>query len=670
MPVVHGDMVLVDGWMPGLGGAYVRRQGHIELQGTRARLGIIGYRMAPKAEHRPLRSPQYRVLFDGVLVATVQNPGSSTTLDAFIDVTGMPSNIVEVRIEGDAGECCLPYFAEIVSAVPATGRKFVPVASGSYDTLRTTQGFNWGKVFADYDPRPLPLTPRSPPPLTGVVKEDQLHVSWLVPFKYGDEYRPERTARGTLTSFGAMDYHWSDLVRDRAVTPHLDGERNVGAISMLTKLKWGRNGTLYAGSPHRIARITKTGKIKTLIGWVDDGISTHWQTPERTGRLVGDWSAVPEGRRGFVELWDFDFDPESVEVDPNAAPIINDLTGALEQPHGTGPVLFVADSQRNRIIKAVFSHDRHDQDPVVTEFITGLADPWGVRCVGDEVIVSERKAHRIAAYDKRTGAFLRVVVQGLPLATISAGREVKLLGATLWEIYAKDPDTGARGALIGSTYTKPADDPTREVVAVSVLEQARRAPCVAPEGIDYVDGRLYFASAAQSDIRHVRLSDGGDLKVQASWVPDGNTLFAQISVSPGGPDCLPAGTTGLARWSPANLGYAMVYMPDGTPWPIGRVCDPRQGAGVPHHFVYVGAVAVGAPGIAIGGANEGIQVLTRRIAGEPLISAAVVRGETKLRDSGEIMVHGQGGFGPYRVPLPWGKDPDIDACFRQHGHTQ
>ena len=58
------------------------------------------------------------------------------------------------------------------------------------------------------------------------------------------------------------------------------------------------------------------------------------------------------------------------------------------------------------------------------------------------------------------------------------------------------------------------------------------------------------------------------------------------------------------------------------------------------------------------------------LPGETLMSAAVERGETKLRDSGLIGVYGQGGFGHYGFPLPWGQDPDLDACFRQHGHTQ
>ena len=118
-------------------------------------------------------------------------------------------------------------------------------------------------------------------------------------------------------------------------------------------------------------------------------------------------------------------------------------------------------------------------------------------------------------------------------------------------------------------------------------------------------------------------------------------------------------------------GWARVMLPDGTTWPIGvKVAEDRKGAGWPHGFVYCSAVAIGPYGIAMGGSNEGVMVVTRRIAGEPTVSAAAIRGERKFRDSGLIMVHGMGGFGMYDIPLPWGVDPDIDAYLIQNGHTQ
>jgi hypothetical protein len=625
MPVNLLDVGYLTEWKPA-GSVYTRRQAVLTLAGSAARFTFEG---GSGGNPRVLRSPQYVFQFDGVTVATVTTPPNAQKIDVVVDVSAMPRGWVEVKAIGTAGESLLPYWAWIESAVPSVGRGFVTVATASHDLSRMNSGavYTWGRIYADYKPTPRPLPPRNPPPLVAPVPMNQLHVAALSVFRDGDPYRCVRTSAGALTALTAQDYFYSDLIRAEPVSPHLDGPRGVGAFSNATFMRWGRNGNLYAASAHRICRVAADGKITTLVGWRDDDIATHWQSKPRQGRLVGDWSAVPKDRRGFIEIWGFAWKPDSVTVDENAAPIINDITGVLEQPHGTGPVLFVADSQRDRIIACTFPTKHHDE-PVVAEFITGLQDPWNVVCVGNELIVSERKSHRIAAYDATTGAFLRVVVQGQPLAWVSAGREVHR--------------------------------------TVS-LAQCRAVDCVAPEGLDYHDGWLYFTSVAQADIRKVRL-DGSGLNVFHQFNPDGNTLYSLVSVSDG--SCLPAGTVCSARWSSVDGGLPRIILPDGTTWGIGALTDPLQGAGFGGGFTYLSAACIGSGGIAAGGVNEGILVITRRITGEPLISAAAVRGKTKWRNSGRILQHGEGGFGMYDLPLPWGEDPDIDAYLIQNGHTQ
>jgi glucose/arabinose dehydrogenase len=91
-------------------------------------------------------------------------------------------------------------------------------------------------------------------------------------------------------------------------------------------------------------------------------------------------------------------------------------TEANLQPHlGAGPRAYVSDSQNNRICMLQFSGTMHSPKPKVTEFITGLMDPWDIVEWGDELIISEREANRIVAYSK-AGEYVRTRITA-PMAT-------------------------------------------------------------------------------------------------------------------------------------------------------------------------------------------------------------------------------------------------------------
>jgi hypothetical protein len=525
---------------------------------------------------------------------------------------------------GDAGETSLPYAVWIGDEAPAERR--APFATGSYDLSRAPQaGYRRGFVTGDYSPRPRPLPMRNPPPLLAPVKPEDVHTAQLVPVKYGDEYRFERTAAGGLSAFCRQDYPYNDMTRPVPITAHLDGPRGVGALSMTTHISPGRNGKWYVTTAHRFCRVTAAGHITTLAGWVDDSPPDQWEVTPRRGRLVGDWSAIPPERHGFKELWGMAWDERTLLINEDAAPI---PTEGNEKPHIVGPVCFLSDSQNGRIIKLEFPATFHGE-PKVTEFIVGLADAWDVVYADGVLYVSERGSHRIAAYDATTGAYLRTVVQGRALAVVDKNREVRPLAP---------------------------------------LAERRLEPCVAPEGLFWQDGWLYFSGVAQGDVRRVR-PDGSGLEVLFTYPIDGNTLFAKIAV--GNESCMP-GAVAVARWSPGDGGMARIVLADrATVWPIGaHVAAARKGGGWPHHYVYASAVAFGPGGIAVGGANEGLQVISRRLPDEPVITEAARLGEKEWRDSGLIMPFGEAGFGQFDTPLPWGKSPNIDAYLIQHGHTQ
>jgi hypothetical protein len=249
--------------------------------------------------------------------------------------------------------------------------------------------------------------------------------------------------------------------------------------------------------------------------------------------------------------------------------------------------------------------------------------------VGNEVFVSERQAHRIAAYDKKTGAYIRTLVQGPALAAVDQNRRVRVIGT---------------------------------------LAQRRAAPCVAPEGIGHWNGWMYFGSVAQGQVRRIRLN-GTDNQVVYEWDTDDNSYFCQIAVSDG--SCFPGGTIAVMTFSSGlGNGLPQVILPDGRVWSPGKEAEAHKGGGWCQHYAYTTASAFGEPGFLMLGVGEGAQVISQRNADEPVASPAAIRGEKKWLYSGLRVPHGPGGFPHTRLPLPWGSDPDIDAYLMQMGHVR
>ena len=353
----------------------------------------------------------------------------------------------------------------------------------------------------------------------------------------------------------------------------------------------------------------------------------HWEDVGHNLELIGDWSAVPADRRGFWELWGMAWDERTLAIDPSRR-IPEERN---ENPHITGPVMFVPDSQHNRICRIEFSPTAHGIPPKVTEFVSAQ-DPWDCVCADGVLYVSERKAHRIAAYDATTGALLRVVVQGQALATIN--------------------------------------DQIRHVSLTVPLEAARAAPCVAPEGLFLQDGWLYFASKAQAQVRRVRL-DGSGLEVVRPISITANSEFAKLALSDG--TFGPRGSTFTWTWSNTHFGGPEMYYADGTPmsswWNVqsGGTGWWQTTAG----YGTAGAVARGR--MICANMTEGVYRITRSQPGDrPYTDRPTdphIRGRAAF-NSGMQLLHGPNGFGYYGVPLPWGESPDLDAYFMALGHTK
>ena len=589
-------------------------------------------------------------------IGRAMTPAGSTDVWLTVDATALPAGWLKVNLGNPGPDECSPtwFYWNQPAGQPLPEQRIVPVVRGLYErAMLGSTTHMWTLAPNNYAPTVLPAGKRTYLPPDPKLARSGLHCEFLVPMRWGDIHRPNRNKGGIVSSFDNQAYTWSALHAKMPTIGLLDGPRGVGCIAYGTHFQVStavvdgvpRNNTYFC-DPWRVGKISEDGTITTLVGYRHKGIAGHWEdvdnrfgpgTPsaysqlDRAGiELVGDWSAIPEDRRGFWELWGMAWDERTLVLDTST----RIPTEGNENPHlGAGPVMFAADSQHNRVCKIQFSATAHGVPPVVTEFIPAQ-DPWDCVCADGVLYVSERKAHRICAYDATTGKLLRVVVQGQALATVN--------------------------------------DQIRRVTLTTTLDAARAAPCVAPEGLFLQDGWLYFGSKAQAQVRRVRLDGSGLEVVRPVAVVDGLSEFVKLAVSDG--TFGPRGTTFTWTWSNAQFGGPEVYFPDGSQmllwWNLqnGGTGWWKTTAG----YGAAGAVAQGR--LICANMSEGVYRITRSQAGDiPYTEAAtdpVVRGLAEWHRDGHHLLHGHHGMGFYGAPLPWGKSADIDAYLANRGHVR
>jgi hypothetical protein len=618
---------------------YQRYQRLLILSGTAAQVKIMGMNLGTgQGAKRAFLGATYHLLCDKVRVASVTIPANTFTATFTVDATRLSQGWHHFDIEGGVdGESAQPLWAFVKHDATVGEQPFTPISRGQYErSLSATSNIDmWVKAPGRYAPTPKPILTRrtyqAPP--SQLLRRD-LHCEQLVPIRTGDMYRPNRSAEGILSTFDGQAYFWSTLHAAKPTLALLDGPRGVGTLSMATHMALstaapdGRpRNNVYFCDPWRVGKISEDGTITTLVGYRHrNNTLTHWEDSTHAAglELIGDWSAVPETRRGFHELWGMAWDERTLQIN-EAVPRI--ATEGNEHPHFSGPVMFVSDSQRNRVCRIEFSATQHGVPPKVTEFITGLLDPWDIVYANGLIYVSERQSHRIAAYDAVTGALRKVVVQGQPLASVDINREVRL---------------------------------------ISTLAVAQAAPCVAPEGLYLQDGWLYFASKAQAQVRRVHLTTGALEVVRAIGI-DGNSKFAKLAVSDG--TFGPRGTTFTWTWSIAQYGHAQVVFPNGTQMPAWWPTTGGTGQWK-EHCGYATCGAVGQGRLISAGMVEGVMRISRTQTGDMAPSAAAERGRLEYVKRGLHLLHGTNGFGFYGVPQPWGLSADIDAFLESYGHVK
>lgn len=603
------------------GSPYERFQRLSVLTGTRAAITIKGWTLNNGGVARAFSSARYRLMVDGLERASVTVPAGAVKADFQLDLAPLAEGWHWLDIIGDAGESTPQWVAYVQKGAAPVAQTRMPVVQGSYELINSKSSTHkFGFVPARFTPTVLPLPAREYPSFAEALPRTSLVQTDLVPWRPYDIHRTNVNAAGIAHSFNTQSYFFYTLTDPYPAVSLLDGPRGQGTVMMATHLQVGRNGVVYFADPWRVGKIGRDGSVTTLAGYRHKGTPRHSTTPASDVELVGDWSAVPADRRGFHEIWGAAWDTRSLLTNDAAAPIAQN--GVLEKPHLTGPRFFVADSQRNRVVLLTFSPASHEVPPRVTEFLTGLKDPWDVVCVDGVLYVSERQAHRVAAYDATTGKFLRTVVSGKALASVNASRETKDL-------------------------------------ASKALIQAEQ--CVAPEGLYHLDGWLYYGSLPMGQIRRVHLQTGV-IEVVATPQVDGNSKFFKFAVSDG--TFYPRGTVFTCGWGVfsygrpqgVNVGTNSAGYGPGRPWET---------------LGYPTACAVGQGRLVCASSAEGIVVLSKALPTDAVIKEATWKaGVADYWNRGLQLTHGRGGFGYYGLPLPWGLSPEIDGYLQAHGHQR
>jgi hypothetical protein len=622
-PLNLARVVCIDTWHGA--SRYERFQRLVVWKGISATVRIIGINLASGGGVNVLGNTRYTLEIDGVEAAAVYVSSGSTAAVFTFQLDGLAEGWRMLRIGGLAdGESCPTWFAYVDKG--GARPVLMPVCTGSYDVTHNGSGVHsWTWVPSISAPLPRLLTPRAYPPVTASTPLRGIN---LVPGDGGNINRPCVNKDGIRSTFNAQSYNWNTwLVRQHL----LDGPRGVGTASVVMHISIGTGrvedkpdsplmGNIYACEPLRLTRISDAGNVTTLVGWRHKEAPGYWQDkPASQLELVGDWSAVPEARRGCFELWGLAWDADTLTVNAAAEPIPDEQG---RRPHIGNPVCFITDSVMNRVLRVEFDGKSHRTPAKVTEWLT-TADPWDVVAWRDEIIVSERGLHRIAAYSKN-GPLKRVIVERNP-------------------------------ALPGSASV----DSNRFVVRSGSIADLRAHPCIAPEGLYVLDDWLYFGSFAQAIVRRIHLVTG-EMEDVCQPTIDGNSRYIKIAVSDG--TVFERGSVFVDSWSNNYTARSdkVYYRPDGTkvalpnlhPWSVGG---------------YGTAVAVGAGRLYVATSEEGITRISARLPTDAAVNAAAFsRGAAEYAKRNLRLLHGPHGYGHWDWDLP-ADSADIVAYLKGTG---
>lgn len=623
-------LVFFDGWHHG--GVYQRYQSLERWIGDAATVKVRRENVTGWSADVWRPAKVYTLLIDGQARATASAAEGAASFSFTLDLRDVAPGWRRLDIGGlSDDETCPTWFA--FRFVPGmTMPDQMPVVSGSYELSEgRAHAFCW--VPSRYKPRAEPLPRKTYAPFANA-ETKRLRTDLVVPGGHASVYLPNVTADGIVNTFNMQSYYWATMLQGKSSNVHLDGPRGVGTHHFGTHIEVGV-GTqgadpnsapmlaVYVCEPKRIIRVTEDGAITTLAGDRHKGIgSYHGDATPATLERVGNWDAVPERLRGFLELWGFVFDPATLAVDTSAAPIPAE---GNRQPHTGNPAGYAADVQRDCVYRLEWDGKSH-ATPVRISVLAELPGAFDVRMWRDEIIVSQQRAHRIVALN-RDGSLKRVIAQldpGLP-----GGGSFDKVNHRLWR--------------------------------QGTLDQVRAQPVVGPEGLYILPGEdwLYFGSQVQAQIRRVSLVTG-EVQVYMPIETDGNSHFCKFAMSDGTTG--PRGSVFYQVWSNTNTRSAdmSARLPDGSLWNLAAINSFNTTG-------YGSAVGVGGGRIYTSSSEYGLR---KKYLADPIDSKKFALGSKAfIAMFGDLQWGPWGFYGDESKPLPWGRSAELDYFLAECGHV-
>lgn len=576
VPMNTKQMVVLDEF---INGRYIRYQHLVVWKNDVQRVRFKRFDQDAGGAVRALAGSEYTLYLDGNPMGKAAPSGTNTGwLDFTIDLTDVDDGWHMVSTNGFSGETPLPYPVFVLrNELPE--QDWMPVVTPTQGMAGATE-FHIRWVPCRFDPVINPLTPRNGTPFDTTPSNPQRYYRSLTGSLSGAVRRPNLSKDGVWNTFCSQSYTWASFVARWPRYPLLDGPRGLGTLNMVSHIQIGDAriedrpdsplmGNFYATDPWRLVKVHPDGTIQTLVGYRTKGnIPRYWETASIDDvELVGDWSAIPEERWGCRELWAWVWKRSTLKVDHSADPIPHE---GNRQPHhrGNPPQGFLFDSQKHRILGVEFDPLSHDTPAKVTEFLTGINEPWdGVAWDDDQLIVSERKDHRVCQYDMNTGRLVRVILQGKPLASVNTNNRFVTRHASLEEIRAED--------------------------------------IVLPEGLDILGDWLYVGSVAMQQVKRVHLKTG-EIEVVCQPPASPARHFFKIAVSDG--TAGPKGAVFVANWTVSSI---QAFLPDGRRWKIDP-WDRLFGVGTNHMTAvgYSSAFAANHGKVIRASSGEGLQEFT------------------------------------------------------------
>jgi hypothetical protein len=562
------------------------------------------------------------VTFNGEPVGSVDVKAADSRFDVPVALPPLAEGWYLVSASGlPLGWGVLDYWMYVRKGPKAIPQATMPVLTESHE--HTFNGFvlSSALVPAVYKPTPMLVPPRDTPPFSGVPTADQIAYTMLSPFREGAMRRPSFLRSGVMTTFNIEAYYYASMQAKLPQWHLLDGPCGIGTITCPTSIReTGRpNSAKCTGTdPWRVWTRGHDGTIRTVAGYVHDEPlpyvnleSGSQDYPGVPPRLVGDWSAIPADRRGFHELWDIAWDPDTLLID-HAQPLVNG-----EPPHvGIGPKAYVTDTQNGRVCMiqcngggpagvALFGTNDRNAPAKVTEFLVGLSKPWGCEVVGATLHVTEQGGGKVTAYDKTTAA-----VQ--------------------WSV----PLPGAEGCRYQDGILYVGSAASRTLWKLDVATKTFTPHATVPVG--------YYINVAVSD---------------GSFFPRGYTATVTwLDQQFGFPMIWDTNGKEVSRYT---LGFI----------PPSQGGKPMKGMPFPHAISYPTAVSLGDGRMTWGAVQEGLHRISAALASDTFVDPLVLKGAQEWKDKHYDLLFEPHGFGFYGLPLPWGESTAIDAYLKQYGHA-